>query len=304
MSVESFPFLPLPYDSVKGIIHGFYPVSSKLIKFFPSLDLDLEATKSRFSGKEYLGAALFTFTIYFLATGSIITMWAYRNDMLSDPKTRIIILTISFVFSILIFFYTMMHPKWAATKRIQELDKNLLFAARHLMIQTTAGVQLFESIVSISEEYENSFFNYGAISKEFKVIVKEVRGGKELTQALEDSAVRNPSPYYRRVLWQLANANKAGANIGYVLRDVVEFLSNDQRIMIREYGSQLNPLALFYMFTCVIAPTMGLIFLAITTIISSIPVNEAMFIAILMFLGVFQMMFIGLIKSRRPVVAI
>lgn len=121
---------------------------------------------------------------------------------------------------------------------------------------------------------------------------------------MEDSAVRNPSPYYRRVLWQLANANKAGANIGYVLRDVVEFLSNDQRIMIREYGSQLNPLALFYMFTCVIAPTMGLIFLAITTIISSIPVNEAMFIAILMFLGVFQMMFIGLIKSRRPVVAI
>ncbi len=301
---ESVPFMPFPYKVAKPLIHGFIPVSSFLVKFFPSLDSELEEIGSKLESKDYLGGALVSFLTYFSVIFLLLGMWAFRLELLGDLGTRLLILLISFMFAFAIFFYTMLFPKWTSTKKKDELERNLLFATRHLMIQTNAGVPLFDAMVSISEEYGDPNFDYGGISREFKKIIKEVRSGRELTEALEDSARRNPSPYYRRVVWQLANSNKAGANIGTVLKDMVEFLSDEQRISIRNYGSQLNPLALFYMLTCVIAPTMGLVFLMIMSTFVDIPITEITFAVILVLLMVIQILFIGLIKSRRPKVAL
>lgn len=301
---DPIPLMPLPYAPVKRVVHGYYPVAAILLKFFPTLDLELGDAKSRYSAKEYLSGALFTFTIYLFAFGAILGLWAFRNHLLDDTRIRLLIVFFAFAISFSIFAYIMIFPKWKSAKLKGELEKNLLFAVRHMTIQTNAGVPLFDSIVSISEEYADEFFNYGAISAEFKKIVKEVKSGTELSDALEASAVRNPSTYYRRTLWQLANANRSGANMNYVLKDTVEFLSNEQRIAIRNYGSQLNPLALFYLFTCIIAPTMGIIFLSITITISNANISDTFFWAIFVVLAVVQMIFIGLIKSRRPVVAL
>jgi flagellar protein FlaJ len=214
------------------------------------------------------------------------------------------VLMFSFAISIGIFAYILLVPSWMASKRRGEIEENLLFAARHMMVQSSAGVPLFDSMVSISEDYRDARFNYGAISAEFRKIVKETRGGRDLTSALEEAASHTPSPYFKRMLWQLANANKTGANVSAVLRDIVEFLSNEQRIIIREFGSQLNPLAMFYMLSCIIAPTMGIIFLTVFASIAAIPINEMTFIAVLVFLVFLQITFIGLIKSRRSKVSL
>jgi pilus assembly protein TadC len=301
---KQIPLLPLPYGPLSKLSHGFYPLSSFLLKVLPSMEMELEGAKSQFDGKEYISGALLTFTIYFIGIGAILVTWAFRNELIDDLKIRLAIFSISFIISLAIFMYILAYPKWKSSKVKLEVEKNLLFAARHLMIQTNAGVPLFDSIVSISEEYDDENLNYGAISKEFRKIVREVKSGKELTVALEESAVRNPSQYYKRAIWQLANANRAGANMGFVLKDIVEYLSSEQRIMIRNYGSQLNPLALFYMFTCIIAPTMGIIFLAIIVTIAGTPINDFVFITILVLLAIAQIVFIGLIKSRRPTVAL
>lgn len=301
--IKTIPLLPFPYKPFRKLIRGFYPLASLLLNFFPELDIELDESDSQLNSKEYISGALLSFTFYFFVVGAILAIGAYRNNLLGDLNARLVVVSFALVFASATFFYTLLIPKWMSSKKKLEMEKNLLFATRHLMIQTSAGVPLFDSIVSISEEYGDPRLNYGQISKEFKKIVKEVRGGKELSNALEESAERNPSSYYKRVIWQLANANKAGANIGFVLKEVVEFLSDEQRIMIRNYGSQLNPLALFYMLTCVIAPTMGLIFLTIATTVVDIPINEMTFGLILIVLVVIQIMFIGLIKSRRPTVA-
>jgi flagellar protein FlaJ len=198
----------------------------------------------------------------------------------------------------------MVHPRLAIYHATRSIERNLLYATRHLMIQTSAGVPLFDSIVSISEQYGDSRLDYGAISTEFQKIIKEVRGGKELTQALEDSASRVPSNYYRRLLWQLANASKAGANVGFVLRQMMEYLSDEQRVMIRDYGSQLSPLAIFYMLAAIIAPTMGMIFLVIITTLVNIKVDATILGSVLVLVLVVQMVFIGIIKSKRPLVSL
>jgi len=300
----AIPLMPFPYKAVRPIVKNLYPITSNLEKIFPRLNDDLDKAGIELSARDYLGGAIITFLTYLLLLMAIMLMWAFRTENLENVDMLILMGTIAVFVSGSIFFYGLMYPGWRAAQKDAELERNLLFATRHLMIQTSAGVTIFDAIVSVSEEYGNQNLDYGQISKEFGKIVKEVKSGKELTDALEESASRNDSKYYRRIIWQLANANKAGTDVGTVLRDIVEFLSEEQRIEIRSYGSQLNPLALFYMFMCIIAPTMGLIFLMIGSTFIAIPINEATFVGILIALTVMQIMFIGLIKSRRPKVAI
>ena len=88
------------------------------------------------------------------------------------------------------------------------------------------------------------------------------------------------------------------------IRNGAQDFSEEQRIMIRDYGSQLNPLALFYMMVCIIAPTMGLIFLMVASTFVQLDLSDLSFVAITLVLVLMQVMFIGLIKSRRPRVAI
>lgn len=301
---QTIPLMPLPYKPARGIIRSMYPATIALINFFPSLNGELERARSDLNAKEYLGGAIFAFIFYFIAMATILGIWAGRMGILGDMNGIMIVGLASVSIALAIFIYIVIFPKWMMNTKLADIERNLLFATRHLMIQTTAGVNVFDAIVSVSEEYGDKNLDYGEISKEFRQIVKEVRSGKNLTDALEESAARNPSKYYRRVLWQLANSNKAGTDVGDVLKNIVEFLSNEQRIMIRDYGSQLNPLALFYMFTCILAPTMGLIFIMIMSTFVEIPVTEVTFGIILIFLVVVQIMFIGLIKSRRPKVAL
>jgi flagellar protein FlaJ len=302
--ITTVPLLPFPYKSIKGACKSLYPVASKLAKAFPTLEDELRNVDSQLDAKEYISASLFMLLFYFTVISFIGGTWAYRSEQISGIDGWIGLLLGAFLVSGAFFMYAMVFPKWMFSKKKVELERNLLFATRHIMVQTSAGVPLFDALVSASEEYGSAEMDYGAISREFNKIVKEVRGGKELTEALEESAVRNPSQYYRRVIWQLSNSQKAGTDVGVSLQIVVDFLSNEQRIMIRDYGSQLNPLALFYMLMCIIAPSMGLVFMMIASTLVEIPVNEGTFGAIIVGLLVMQVMFIGMIKSRRPKVAI
>ncbi len=299
------PFLPMPYKTAKKYIRFFLPFGSALRKMFSTLQRDLEIARVEITATEYIAAAIFTATLYLVFLILFQVLIFSRNLRNEEPARLIItIFLYSLAFSFAIFIYIMLVPRWLKDRVKNDIEKNLLFATRHLMIQTAAGVPLYDAIVSISQEYENEKFNYGEISKEFSIIVKEVKGGKELTEALEDSASRINSLYYRRLMWQLANANKSGANIDTVLRNMVDFLIKEQEIAMRNYGAQLNPLAMFYMMSCIIAPTMGLILIAIISSLVDINVTPAFFIGILAIIIVVQFMFLGMLKSKRPSVAI
>ena len=280
----------------------FHSTAGVLSKFFPYLEQELEASEMDFKAKEYLSVTLSAFFTVLLLVALALVALAVQADVLDRANSAAFIALFSVFFASIVFFYALMIPRWLASKKTAELEANLLYAARQLMIQTTAGVPLFDSIVNVSEEFEDERLNYGQISREFQKIVKEVRGGKDLSQALEESAARNPSQYYRKLAWQLSNANKVGANIGLTLKNIIEFLAAEQQITAKNYGSQLNPAALFYMIACIIAPTMSLVFLAISSTLVNLAVNEVTLIVILGAMVLLQVTFIGFIKSRRPTV--
>ena len=142
------------------------------------------------------------------------------------------------------------------------------------------------------------------VSEEFDKCSKEISTGKGETDALEEMAFRNPNPVFKRVVWQLVNSMRAGGNIGSTLDMMAKNLSEEQRVKIRKYGSQLNPLALMYLMFSVILPTLGLSFLIIFSSVSGFQLPRAIFYLIMVVLLVFQFSFIGLVKNRRPSVEI
>jgi len=287
-------------EVVKKITRRFYGISSYLTRFFPSLFLELKQARLDFRPREYIAIALFCFIFYFSIIFFLLFflgLIVYKTlpAMLSTSYFYIS-LAIALVFSGFVFYYLITYPKLLTLRKIKSLEKDLLFALRHLLVQIRSGVPLFNSLVSVSTA------DYGLISDEFKIAVKEIHGGVPEVEALDNMAFRNPSLHFRRVIWQIVNAMRAGSDIGETLKEIVNNLANEQRIEIRRYGAQLNPMALIYMMSAVIIPSLGITFLIVLSSFigfTILPLDFALY-GILAFLVFFQFMFMGLVKTRRP----
>jgi len=200
------------------------------------------------------------------------------------------------VLGITTYFYFILYPKLIVSRRVRLIEQNLLFALRGILIQIRSGVPIFDTLVTIAAG------DYGPISDELKQVVEKVNAGQGMVATLEDLAVRNPSIYFRRTLWQLVNSLKSGSDVGDNLHEVIESLSKEQLIEIRKYKSVLNPLAMMYMIIAVIMPTLGITLLIIVSAFPGMEDmgNERTFWALLVVVIVLQVIFMGLIKSKRP----
>jgi pilus assembly protein TadC len=201
---------------------------------------------------------------------------------------------VSIAISVLSFLYILLYPRLLAVRRIRSVERNLLYALRHMAVQVKAGVTLFDSLVYISKK------DYGVISEEFAKCTKRISTGTPTTEALDEIALRNPSLPFRRSIWQLSNSMRAGVDIGNTLESMVKNLSDEHRVAIRTYGSQLSPLTMMYMMLAVIIPSLGITFLVILGSFSGILISETIFWMILLLLLFFQFSFVGIVKSRRP----
>ena len=155
---------------------------------------------------------------------------------------------------------------------------------------------MFETLVITSKQ------DFGELSKEIKIAVDEISGGVPQIDALERMALRNPSPYFRRALWQIINAMKEGSVINKVIENIILNLNKEQIVQIEKYGSQLSPIAMFYMMGAVILPALGIIFLVV--LVSFIELDEivvkGIFWGLLGAVLFIQFIFMGIIKSKRP----
>jgi flagellar protein FlaJ len=288
------PFVPFPPHLMRRVAKRLYGLGGRFSKLNPDMSVILDQAGFNYKPREYFAIAFFSL---FFWTFFTFTFLLALYIILNLPVSFLLTLTVlSLVMGFLSFFYITLYPRLIIVRKVKDLEKNLLFALRHLLIQVKSGVPLFDGLVSISNG------NYGLISKEFKVCTKKISTGLDQTIALEELALRNPSLNFRRIVWQITSAIKTGANLGSTLDSIVDNLSQEQKVMIRRYGSQLNPLAMMYMMLAVIIPSLGITFLIIFSAFSGIAVTEMIFYGILLGLAFFQFMFIGIVKSRRPAI--
>ncbi len=286
------PFCPLPIERAKVVAKKLYGLTGFLNKTSPGLENLLEQAGLDIDKRDYLGIAMFS--AIFMSSIVFLLLFIITLTIVDVVKGFIISLSVSALIFFVIIQYLKKYPKLLLKKKVASIERNLLYAIRHIYVQVRAGIPLFETFVSISNG------SYGAISDEFRDLVKEINAGKPIETALEELTMKNPSVFFRRIVWQLSNGIKAGADVSIVMKSVIDNISAEQRIAIRKYGSQLNPLTLVYMMVAVIMPAMGITFMIVLSTFSGLSISENMFWGILGFLVVFQFMFLGIIKSKRP----
>ncbi len=286
------PFCPLPTRRAKTAAKRLFGAADRLSRLFPKLDTELKQSGMELSKREYIGIVLFSSIFVFFVTFLSITTASIF--VVPPVKALLIGLLASFVLSMMTFIYLKMYPKMLVKKNVVQIEKNLLHTLRHIYVQVKSGVTIYDAIVSASNG------NYGKTSEELRKAVKYINTGMSMEAAFEKISDENPSVRFRRSLWHLSNGLKAGSDIGTVLKSIIDNTVQEQKVEIKRYGSQLNPLTLVYMMLAVIIPSLGITFLIILSSFSGMPVTEKMFLAILGGLALFQFMFIGIIKSRRP----
>ena len=296
--MKKIPFVPFPLEKCLKLARKLrlFGISIRIRKFFPFLGLSLFQANFPFEDREYIAIALFTGIFWFLFLSSILGLIAF---LISPPPNFILIIFLaSASLGFLSFVYVIMYPRLLVIRRIKNIEKNLLFALRHLLVQVKSGVTLFDGMVSVSKA------GYGLVSEEFNECVRKISTGIPDVEALEEIGRRNPSLYFRRSLWQITNAIRSGADIADTLDNIVRNLANEQRVMIRKYGSQLNPLAFLYMMFGIIIPSLGITLMIILSSFSGFIIQPIFFWLILIFIVIFKFNFLGLVKSRRPSVEI
>ena len=283
------PFVPFPLEKASKLARPFYGFGSAVAKAKPGLKLslyqiDIEIAPRQFAAVAIFSAMLFSMFVFglALAVGILVGTLNLPISMLAGLG-----------FGGFVFIYILTWPALIGKRKVKELDRDILSALQHILIEIKAGVPLFPAMIGVSE-------GYGKISQEFKKIVKEINAGIPEADALDKSSERNPSIYFRRAIWQLVNALKAGSDIAKALEGIVDNLVKDQLIAIRKYGQELNPYTMMYMLFAVILPSLGITFLIILSTFSGVQIPNLIFPLILFVLIVFQFFYLGLIKTKRP----
>lgn len=272
------------------LLQYFLPLAEKARRLVPNIQRDLTRARMEVDSDEFLASSIARGLQIGLLIGASMIGAGYMVDitplMIGGAAAFPII-------SIFAFFTVANYPKIKTKKISRQLEKDLPYALRHMLIEVRSGISLYESMVSVSE-------GYGEASKEFRRITKDINGGKPQIEALEDSIVRNPSEQYRRAMWQMINALKSGTDVSNTLETLVDSMVKQQKLEVKRYGKELNPYILVYLMIAVIMPSLGVTLLIVLSTFTGTGMDKFTFYQILGGLILFQIFFLNFVSSKRP----
>jgi pilus assembly protein TadC len=254
----------------------------------PLLKKRLRIAKVDQTPKEFIKSCLRS---AFFMSGSIAVLLFFYFD--KNDKPLILILPIFIV--MFLIFYTFNQAKLTAKiiKRQKDIDKDVLFAGRYLLVKLNSGQPLMNALSDASK-------SYGIASNYFKEIVRDIELGKPLEQALSEAAEYSPSPKFKKILFQISNALKIGIDVTEFLDATLNEIADQQLIEINKYGKKLNSLTLFYMLFAVVLPSLGLTIFIVVASMSGLEVDMSFFVVLLVAIAILQLIFLMAYKAIRP----
>ncbi|MBI5003031.1 type II secretion system F family protein [Candidatus Woesearchaeota archaeon] len=190
------------------------------------------------------------------------------------------------------FFFFMMSPKNIINKRKRELDQEVLFAGRFLLVKVHSGRPLLNALIEGSQ-------SYGIASKYFKEIVEDINLGTPIEKALDNAVKYSPSEKYRRILFQISTALKVGIDVSIPLSNAIDEITAEQLTEIQRYGKKLNSLALFYMLLAIVLPSIGMAIFVVVGGLLGLPIERNLFLVVTGALVIVQLIFVSVFKASR-----
>lgn len=266
--------------------------TSLILKRYPSIKTTLRIARNKNPPEKFVNHAL-RLSLYASLALTAMAFFLFAKRM--GVKVLVLIPLVFAVSFILIFAFTLQSPKAAIRKRQREIDKEVLFAGRYLLVKLEAGSPLVNTLSDASK-------SYGVSTKYFKEILDDIDTGVPLEDALENARTYTPSKKFKRILWQIVTVLKTGSEVTDVLRSTLKSIAAEQVIEIKRYGKKLNSLMLFYMVIGTVAPSLGLTMLLIISGFLNIQLNNIILYSILFFLAALQGAFLIMVKAERPMV--
>src|SRR3989338_2994138 len=140
------PFCPLPLNRAKVVSKRFYGLAEFLSKVFPETALDLKQAGISMDSREYFGVAIFSSLFVFSASFLAFFLLGLRIE--EPVKSAGMSLAFSFASLALSFVYIKKYPNLLISRRLRDLEKNLLDALKHLYVQIKSGVPVFNALNS------------------------------------------------------------------------------------------------------------------------------------------------------------
>lgn len=197
------------------------------------------------------------------------------------------------ILAVLVFFFQLNTPQAKNKKQEQEIDKDIVFAGRFLLIELSSGVPLYDALINVSKNYES-------IGKHMKKIIDRVEVGIPIEQAIDEVIEITPSANFRKLLWQIMNSLRTGSDVSRGLTAVIEQIAREQTIEVKNYAKKLNPMVMFYLIGAVIFPSLGITMLALVSSFLSLTLSIGTLIGIAMLVAMIQFVFLMTIKQSRP----
>jgi flagellar protein FlaJ len=283
-----------PLEKAKTLSEKYLFLGKLLSKIIFSLKYDLQKAEMHIDPERYCLAAFLSALIYGvlfifvgLAFGIVITKGF-------GTITIILAVIFSIGISLAMLFFHLIYPKLASMQLASMVDQELLFALRTMLIQLSSGISLFETMKGVSKS------NYGQVSTEFAIVIKDVNTGMSETEALEKLAFRTKSEVLKRTTWQLITTLRSGGSIVVALNSQVDALVAQQMDLIKAYSAELNLWTLIYLIIAAAMPSLGITFLVIASSIGGSGIGpEAVMLIVLLSICV-QAAMIFLIRSKVP----
>ncbi len=249
----------------------------------------VKASLYEFVRNMFLAAAVLGIVI------GIALFFLFQQIGLALPQTTIFSLLLGFAIFFVGFQTFLNFPLQKGKGSTKNIERDILFTARDMIISLRSGMPLFNAIISVST-------GYGDASKEFAKIVERVQTGSSLEDAIDMTVSASKSASFRRIMLQAAVSIRAGADVVGALQSVIDQLSQERIIELRRYGQRLNAIAMFYMLFGIILPSMGIAVVTIlTTFIAIFTVNITVLEFALVGIIFLQIVFLKMITSSRPV---
>ena len=271
---------------------------SRFRPFFKSISLQFPLLKRQLiqSQMNYTPAGFIRYALSGAVCITAILLLISWLLLRSTDFPMLFLLVLTPILYAVMFLYMMQFPQVMARQRAKKIEQELVFAGRHMLIELQSGVPLFDAMLGISRDY-------GPVSEEFNKIVEKVTLGVPLGAALHEVAANNPSPYFNRLVLQLANSLASGADVALTLESSLNQISKEQILELKAYGQKLNPLVMFFMIFGIIMPSLGVAFMIMLVSFlggSGISFGPAALFGILACIGIIQFIFLSVVESSRP----
>ncbi|MGM5481343.1 MAG: type II secretion system F family protein [Nanobdellota archaeon] len=265
-------------------------LGSYLLSKQPLIKKKLRMAKIDISAEEFLKKAFKNS----LTMGAMIAMVIFFIKGMENPGgTFVLALAAGAIVAKIMYNFNVKKVDVSIRKRAKEIDRQVLFAGRFLLIKLNSGKPLITALEDASK-------GFGAATEYFKEIMRRIELGTPMEQALEEATEYCPSKHLKKILFQITTALKIGVDVTNFLSAIIDEISEEQLQEILRYGKKLSSLTMFYMLAAIVLPSLGMTLFVVGASMISINIDMLGFTIITVFLFFLQFIFISLFRSARP----